>query len=167
MSDVRTHRVVLVALILAAAATARAQDAPRVRPRPEARLDYLGPRPHAIQAGFGVNAPLGTYVRVGFVGAGGVGWNAERSGASLRADVIARFAFDPFRERRWGVSLGGGLSLRHDSAVTEGSRWRPLLALVADLEGPTTGPIAPAIQLGLGGGARVGIVVRWADRERR
>jgi hypothetical protein len=154
---------------LAPAATASAQGGPtRLAPRPEARVDYLGTRPHALHAGLGVNVPAGTYVRVAFVGAGGASWRDGRRAGSARADVIARFAFDPFRERRWGLSAGGGVSVRYDGDAFDGRRrWRTLIALLLDLEGPRAGGVAPAFALGLGGGPRVGVILRSAGAGRR
>lgn len=163
-------RVVFLALMVAvAAAPLRAQQARlrRAQPRAEARVDYLGPDPHAVQAGLGANLPVGTYLRVGLIGAGGTSWSDGRTGGSLRADVIGRFSFDPFRERRWGLSAGGGLSVRYDRVASDRDRWRPLLALVVDLEGPRIRSVTPALQLGLGGGARVGAIIRAAAPDRR
>jgi hypothetical protein len=165
----RRHAIVLALTALTAAAipAGAQQRATRPQPRPEVRVDYLARSPDAIHAGIGLNVPLGTYVRVELVGAGGPSWNDGRSGASARADVITRFSFDPFLERRWGVSAGGGVSLRYDELSPSDDRWRPLIAIVLDLEGPVTGPVTPALQIGLGGGARVGMVLRAADRFRR
>lgn len=147
----------------------RAQEsARRLPPRPEARIDYLGPNPAAVHAGLGLNVPVGTYLRVGLVGAGGTAWLEGRAEASARADVVGRFTFDPFRERRWGLSAGGGLSARYDRRESDDrARWRALVALVVDLEGPRLGSVAPALQLGLGGGLRAGVIVRSADPNRR
>jgi hypothetical protein len=145
----------------------RAQTGARARASAEARVDYLGPNPNTLHAGAGLNVPVGTYLRVGVIAAGGTSWDDARSGTSLRFDVIGRFTFDPFRERRWGLSAGGGLSVRYDHAVRGSRQWRPLLALVVDVEGRRLGSIAPALQLGLGGGARVGAIIRGADPNRR
>jgi hypothetical protein len=163
-------RIALLALMIpAAAAPLCAQEAalPRARPRAEARVDYLGPDPHAVQVGLGVNVPAGTYLRVALIGAGGTSWNDGRTGGSVRADIVGRFSFDPFRERRWGLSAGGGLSVRYDQVTPERGRWRPLLALLVDIEGPRIGSVAPALQLGLAGGTRIGAIVRGAARDRR
>lgn len=116
----------------------------------------------------GVNVPVGTYLRVELVGAGGASWEDGRAGASARADVIGRFSFDPFRERRWGLSAGGGLSARYDQRVAEEQhRWRAFVAVVLDLEGPLIAGAAPALQVGLGGGVRIGLILRGADPRRR
>ena len=114
-----------------------------------------------------MNVPVGTYLRVELVGAGGASWEDGRAGASARADVIGRFSFDPFRERRWGLSAGGGVSARYDERADNRSRWRALIAVVVDLEGPIVGGTAPAFQLGLGGGMRAGLILRGADPRRR
>jgi hypothetical protein len=165
----RFRRVVLaVTALIAAAIPANAQRGTSpARPLPEVRVDYLGRNPDALHIGAGLNVPIGTYVRVELVGAGGPSWNEGRSEPSARADVITRFAFDPFRERDWGVSAGGGISVRYDELSPSDDRWRTLIAIVLDLEGPVRRTVTPALQLGLGGGARVGLVLRWGDRFRR
>jgi hypothetical protein len=156
-----------VTALAAAAIPANAQQGSPARVRPEVRVDYLGRHPDAVHAGVGLNVPIGTYVRVELVGAGGPSWDDSASGASSRADVIARFSFDPFRERRLGLSAGGGISIRYDELPPSDDRWRALIAIVLDLEGPPRGPVTPALQVGLGGGTRVGLVLRWGDRFRR
>jgi hypothetical protein len=159
------HAATVAAFALGALSRAtRAQDVARARAHGELRADYIGPRPHTVQIGAGVNLPVGPYLRVGVIGAGGVGWRDGQSGASGRADVIGRFALDPFREHRWGLSAGGGLSVRYDATgANSPHRWRALVALVIDLEGPRAGSVAPAVQLGLGGGLRAGVVLRGAQ----
>lgn len=119
------------------------------RPQPEFRVDAIGPAPYSIQAGAGLTWALGHYARVGV--AGGFG------GAETRADLTARIALDPFRQRRAGFSIGGGLSIRET----------PRLLGVVELEGPARAGWLPAVQLGLGGGARAGLILRRAVRGRR
>ena len=162
-ATIAAHAV--IALLLVPVQATRAQGLARARPRGELRVDYIGPHPHTLQVGGGVNLPVGPYLRVGVIGAGGVGWRDGRSAApSARADVVGRFAFDPFREHRWGLSAGGGLSVRYDEAGADGRRrWRALVALVIDLEGARAGSIVPAVQLGLGGGLRAGVILRGAQ----
>ena len=80
-----------------------------------------------------------------------------RHAASGRVDAIARFLLDPFREMPLGLSLGGGVSVPYASGDTA---TRPYLTAVVDIEGRRRGGLTPALQLGLGGGARVGLVLR-------
>ena len=160
--------VVLAALVVAPPVGAQSEIR-RPPPRPEVRADYLDPL--TAHAGAGVNVPLGTYVRLGLIGGAGTSWRHGAPATSARADVVARFAFDPFRERRWGPSAGGGLSVRYDHDPDESGRlrgrWRTFIAVFLDLEGRRVGSLAPAVQLGLGGGLRVGLIVRAAAAYRR
>jgi hypothetical protein len=144
----------LVATLLAGAAGAQA--APRLQP--EARLDGMTGAAWAVHAGLGVTAPLGTYVRYGIVGALGGG----AFGVSGRTDLIARFTLDPFREKRWAPYGVGGISVRYGGSST----WANLL-LLAGIEGPAGRGVAPAIELGFGGGFRVGVTLRRAFARRR
>lgn len=163
MSGVSAARTcaLLLALLWASAGRAAAQS-PARRLQPELRVDVLGPTPTAAQAGVGVVAALGYYVRLGVIGSAGAALDAP-SGASARADVIARFLLDPFHQSRWGISAGGGLSVRHDP----GMGTRPRLALVLDVEPPGRGRWGTALQVGLGGGVRAGVGVRRRVEGRR
>lgn len=135
---------------------------------PELRGDVILGRQAAVQLGAGVQVPAGYYVRVGVDGA--VGVRIEDAGASTRSrlggrlDVLARFLLDPFRQTSYGLSLGGGMSLRAE----QGDRVRPVLLVAAEIEGRrSTRGVVPALQVGLGGGARVGIVLRWGAQGAR
>ncbi|HEX3867166.1 MAG TPA: hypothetical protein VHV78_10445, partial [Gemmatimonadaceae bacterium] len=123
----------------------------------EYRADAIVGSGTALEAGGGAVVPLGAYVRLGIDGAAGETWRSELSSASGRVDAIGRFLLDPYREDRIGFSLGGGVSVplvQHETHV------RPYLAAVMDVEGRMRGPITPAVQIGLGGGARIGFVLR-------
>jgi len=137
------------------AAVSRAQTTP---PRyAEYRADAIVGRGTAVQGGLGVTVPLGIYVRLGVDAAAGATWRDQTSRASGRVDLIGRFLLDPFRETPLGLSLGGGLSVPY----TDGdAHLRPYLTVVVDVEGRMRGPLTPALQLGLGGGARIGLVLR-------
>jgi hypothetical protein len=63
----------------------------------------------------------------------------------------------PFRETPIGLSLGGGVSVPY---VRGDTHLRPYLATVIDIEGHMRGRVTPAVQIGLGGGTRVGFVLR-------
>ena len=118
--------------------------------QPEIRFETLGPRYQGL-LGVALHVPVGRYVRVGF---GGTGF------AVGRTDLIARFSFDPYREMRWALSTGGGLS--YDAELKE-----LFLALHADLEGPRMRGSTPFVSAGLAGGARYAVGIRRAFPNRR
>lgn len=131
--------------------------APALAQQSELRVDVLGPAPYSVQPGVGAIVPLGYYVRV----SADVGY-APRSSANLvsdhwRADLLTRVTLDPFRQQRWGFSIGGGLSVRRHA----------YLAAIADLEGPEMHGVLPALQVGLSGGLRAAVIVRRAVKGRR
>lgn len=165
MTDGRARAATVAALIvLAAASPARAQQ-PRTPIAPELRLDIIGTRPTSVQGAVGVEMPAGYYVRVGLLA--GAGPTIDRDGATRaagRVDVLARFLIDPFQQSRWGFSAGAGVSLRADP----GERVRPRLLVAVDLEGRRTRRgLTPAVQVGLGGGVRGGVGLRWSGRGAR
>jgi hypothetical protein len=123
----------------------------------EYRADVIVARAVATQAGAGAVVPLGVYVRLGVDGAAGATWHDGAAHASGRVDAISRFLLDPYREAPFGLSLGGGVSVPY--AIGD-RRVRPYLTAVIDVEGRSHGPFTPALQIGLGGGARVGFVLR-------
>ena len=86
-----------------------------------------------------------------------------------RTDFVSRFSLDPFRQSRWAPYAGGGISGRYRSELDGGSR--AYLLIFLGVEGPLPlGEMAgwvPAFELGLGGGARVGIVLRQGINARR
>ena len=146
----------LAALLLASSGSvATAQAAAPVQF--EGRVDALTGGDWAVHAGFGVTAPLGTYVRFGTVG--GIGGGAN--GLSGRTDLIARFTLDPFRTKRWAPYGTGGVSAFY------GESSRTSLLLLMGLEGPPRGGLAPAIEFGFGGGFRAGVALRQAFPRRR
>ena len=79
--------------------------------------------------------------------------------------------FDPVREQqqqfvpaidvdfgpRWEFNFGAGVGVTNLAAPTA---WKPYLACVVDLELKRTSGWTPAIQVGLGGGTRVGLGLR-------
>jgi hypothetical protein len=153
-----------IALLAVASAPASAQQA-RIPIVPELRIDVLGADPTSVQGAVGVEIPTGYYVRIGLLA--GAGATIEPDGASRaagRVDVLARFLIDPFRQSRWGFSAGAGVSLRADP----GDKARPQLLAALDLEGRRSrGGLSPSLQVGLGGGVRGGIGLRWSGRGAR
>jgi hypothetical protein len=131
----------------------------------EVRADGIIARTSSVEAGYGLSVPAGIYVRTGFVA--GVGAGAH--GAEGRTDFVARFSMDPFRQSSWAPYGGAGLSGRYRHSADGASRGYLLVFL--GLEGPlASGKAAgwvPAFELGLGGGARVGFVLRRGVLGRR
>jgi len=158
---------------LAAAATfvwtagvAQAQAAPRPRtPRwqPEARADFIGARAATAHLGAGISIPASTYVRLGLVAAAGQSWSDGEAHAAGRVDGLVRFVVDPLREFRWAPYASGGVGAIYDHS----DDWRVVLVGVIGIEGPASGSIIPAVEVGFGGGARVGVVLRRTMPGRR
>jgi len=162
----RLIRAAAAALIAASLARARAGAQANVPApfwiQPELRADLLAAHATSGQLGAALSIPLGLYVRGSLAAGAGTAWRDGRSTAAGRIDATARFLLDPFRERRWGpYGLAGG-SVRYYA-----DRWRPYLLLGVGIEGPAHRRFVPAIELGLGGGARVGIAIRRAIPDRR
>jgi hypothetical protein len=144
---------------------ATAQQPPMARAAPEVRIDLIAGHEPAVQLGAGVQIAAGYYARVGLDAALGVPFGSDaaaglpRHGIDGRLDLLARFLLDPFRQTAYGVSVGGGASLRAE----QGDRSRPFLLVALDVEGRrSTKGVVPALQLGLGGGMRIGVVLRRA-----
>jgi hypothetical protein len=142
-------------LTLGALHRAAAQDAPPAYV--EYRADAIINRGVAAQGGLGIVLPLGMYVRLGIDGAAGVTHIDGAMRGSGRVDAIGRFLLDPFREVPVAVSVGGGVSVPY---VNDGTRTRPYATVVVDVEGRRKRGMTPAVQVGLGGGARIGVVIR-------
>ena len=153
------HLATAAALACVAVNGARAQQRPT--PYAEYRADVMSGRNTAAQAGAGLVLPFGIYVRTSLDGAVGATWRDGLARASGRADLVSRFLLDPFRETPVVLSLGGGVSVPY---VDGDTRVRPYLTAVVDVEGRLRGRITPAFQIGLGGGVRVGVVLRTSPR---
>jgi hypothetical protein len=156
-----TARTTFAALLLAVGSPLmlHAQAAQQMKVEPEIRLDaIISARQSSLQAGAGADIPVGYYVRIGMIGAVGARLGGDAQGAVGRVDLLGRFLLDPFRQSSVGLSAGGGVSLRAE----RGEGVRPFLIGVLDLEGRrSAGGISPALQVGLGGGVRIGAALRW------
>jgi hypothetical protein len=159
-----SHGVVLAVIIASltiASARAQAQSPPAYT---EYRADAIVGRGSAAEAGLGAVLPLGVYVRLGIDAAAGATWRDGETRASGRVDAIGRFLLDPFRETPIALSLGGGVSVPYADGD---KRVRPYITAVMDIEGRMRGPVTPALEVGLGGGARLGLVLRTSPRRWR
>lgn len=146
------HLALGVATAFTAATALHAQ-----KPQPEARVDVLGPTPYSMAPGVGLIFPFGYYVRAGAAVGYAVPLETRPAHDQWSADLIARVTLDPFREQRWALSVGGGLSFRR----------RTFLTAIVDLEGPEKGGVLPALQIGLSGGFRAAVILRRAVPGRR
>ena len=156
----------LLSLIALAPAAGAQQVARSSLPPLELRVDAIDVRsPHSgtLQAGVGANLPLGSYVRLEIDGAGGVTRRDSIDYDSGRVDVLARFLLDPFAETPWGLSIGGGIS----AIFRDGARTHEYLVVIIDAEAPRIRSVVPTVQLGLGGGVRVGVIARAARARQR
>ena len=148
-------RLACTAVVLGAAARPAAAQA-----RAQLRADVLTGDRLAVHAGAGVETDAGLYARLALVGGAGVSDVGGDGAASARVEGVARFLLDPLRESRRGPYLGGGVGVRYD----DGDRARGYLLAVIGVEGggPGRRGWAPALEVGIGGGARVSVVLRRA-----
>jgi hypothetical protein len=123
----------------------------------EIRVDVLGPPPVSVQPAFAYTVFAGYYARISAIAGYSVKERSDLVADRWRGDVIARFLLDPFRQQRWALSIGAGLSVRRHT----------YLAAVLDLEGPETRGFLPAVQVGLSGGVRGAVLLRRAVPQRR
>jgi hypothetical protein len=114
-----------------------------------------------VLGGGGIVVPAGNYTRISVDGSLGAEVHTSATQLAGRADIVARFLLDPLREMPWAVSLGGGLSVPY---ARDMQGVHPLLTAVVDVEGRRRGRLTPALQVGLGGGARVALVFRASPR---
>jgi len=146
-------------------AAARSQGLPQQPVQVEGRLDAIVARTTGVEAGLGLSVPSGIYMRTGLV----AGIGAGRHGVEGRTDLISRFSLDPFRQSRWAPYGGAGVSGRYRSKLDGGSH--AYLMIFLGVEGPlspgATAGIVPAFELGLGGGARFGVILRRGINARR
>jgi hypothetical protein len=155
---------VTVGLALALPATAVAQINEQ-HLQAEGRLDAIIARTTGVEAGLGLSVPAGIYMRSGLV----AGIGAGRHGLEGRTDLISRFSLDPFRQSNWAPYGGAGISGRYRSRLDGGAR--AYLLVFLGVEGPLppgrTSGVMPAFEVGLGGGARVAVVLRRGINARR
>ncbi len=147
---------------LAAQSTVRVSLAPS-GPQWELRLEGIAARTSALQGGVAANIPAGRYVRLGGLVAAGSAWRAGAPRASARAEGLAHFLLDPFRESRLGLYGIGGVSVMYDGF----EHTRPNIVVGLGVEGTPRNGRVMAAELALGGGVRAAVVVRRARRTGR
>ena len=105
----------------------------------------------------GSNVPAGYYVRVGSVVAVAREFGADHA-TVWRAELTGRFLVDPFAEWRWGPYAGGGVA----ADWRAGRAGRAALLLIAGTDLPSRAAWRPAVELSVGGGARLALVLKRA-----
>ncbi len=154
----------LAAVVIAFPIALEAQSfAFQPRVQPEWRADALFGSPTGAELGWGANVPVGYYLRLTATAAVGVARRDDRVVAAARVDVASRYLLDPFREFRWGPYAGGGLTTRW----ADRRGWRSDLLVLLGIEGPESHGWRTAIEVGAGGGARLGVVLRPARKNGR
>ena len=124
----------------------------------EMRADLLAGPPAGAQVGAGANVTAGSYIRIGADAALGASSRDGGAVASGRVDLVSRYLLDPFRQFRLGPYVGGGFTAQWDRRAN----WRGDLLVLIGVEGPVHAGWRTAVELGLGGGARLGVVLRRA-----
>jgi hypothetical protein len=124
----------------------------------ETRIDALGGPPAGAQLGIGANVAPDYYLRIGADAAFGAAARNGTAVAAGRVDIISRYLLDPLHEFRWGPYAGAGMTALWDQRAN----WRADLLLVLGIEGPVHAGWRTSVELGLGGGARLGVVLRRA-----
>ena len=161
-------RAALPLALAAATSLAGPAQAQRLRGpggyRLESRLEVIAARHATYAIGPGVAYPLSSYARAavwvtggGPIGDGGT--DDDVDGLVARAEGVVRFHLDPFKERERGFYAGAGIGVRWMSHVS-GTEY---LMLQFGLERKVGKAIA-AVELGVGDGARLAIVVRQPRR---
>lgn len=151
------RRTAFALLLLAVAQPVGAQGfvfVPRVQP--EVRAEAVLARHASALVMGGANVPVGLYVRVGAAAGAGVADSGDGTVVATRADLSLRFLLDPFAEHAWGPYAGGGLTVRRDG----GEPARAGLLLILGVEGRRAHRWTPAVEVALGEGVRLAVVLR-------
>lgn len=132
--------------------------------RLESRFEVVAARHTTYGIGPGVAYPLSSYARAAVWVTGGrpIGeFGTENDVTNLvgRAEAVVRFLLDPFKERERGFYAGAGVGVRWVSHVS-GTEY---LMLLVGLEGEVA-KVLTAVELGVGDGARLAVVVRQPRR---
>ena len=156
----RTFAIVAAVVVAVGASSGRTIAAQGVAFTPrtqwELRTDVIVGRTTTLALAAGANMPTGTFVRTGVLVALGAAPRGGRNAVVWRADAVARYLLDPFREIRWGAYGGAGITASWNAR----DRGRADLLLVAGLEGPAARGWRASAEVGIGGGSRIGLALR-------
>ena len=147
---------VVIALTLLAARAAESQ----ARSALEVRVDGIAAsRVTTVHLGVGGTRVVSRNLELQLVIGGGTAFREGSSddAAAGRGDLLARFAPLPTDGRRWGAYVASGLS----ALVERGTSGRAVLALLVGIEGGRARETRSFVELGVGGGVRLGAGVRF------
>jgi hypothetical protein len=150
-----------VAVVLLAHATAAAAQVSHQSPQPEIGVDAIAGRATAFQVAAGAALPTGDYLWLG----GDLGFGVVTGhdvGPSMRFDATGRFHPDQNHDAAWGPYLVAGLSYLANAHQRGGV----YVVGGIGLHAPAQRGVVPALEVGLGGGLRFGVVIRRAGRRR-
>lgn len=155
-------RALIAVAGVAVARHAPAQQAPGPTLRPSvAATAIIGTHTLGLVSA-GLERDAGLYARLGLTA--GVGASVTGNGRAVgEIAATGRFLLDPLRQSSRGVYATGGLALR----VERAARPRALVLAGLGVEGRPLGRIVPAVEAGVGGGARVSVVLRPVRPGRR
>ncbi len=146
--------VIVLTLLAGRAAESQARSALEVR------VDGIAAR-HVttVHLGVGGTRVLSRNLEIQLVIAGGTAFRDGSSDnpAAGRGDLLARFAPLPADRQRWSAYVAGGLS----ALVERGTSGRAVLALLVGMEGGRARETRTFVELGVGGGVRLGAGVRF------
>lgn len=135
------------------------------RLRASLRVDALVDADPATQVGVGVFTRSAYNVRTGLdLGVGAVSRGGDWRSAG-RADLIARWLSDPFRQGRWALHAGGGVGLRVERRAVP--QTVAIVLLGVERRGARDAAWVPGVEIGLGGGLRLGATLRQDAYRRR
>lgn len=146
----------VIALTLVAARAGASQQ----RSALEVRVDGIAAsHVTTVHLGVGGTRVVSRNLEVQLVLGGGTAFreHSDDNAAAGRADLLARFAPLPADRQRWSAYVAGGLS----TLVERGTRGRAVLALLVGMEGGRARETRSFVELGVGGGLRVGAGVRF------
>lgn len=126
----------------------------------EVRVDAIAAsRVTTVHLGVGATRVVSRNLEVQLVIGGGSAFREGSSddAAAGRADLLARFAPLPADRQRWSAYVAGGLS----GLVERGTSGRAVLALLVGMEGGRARETRSFVELGVGGGLRLGAGVRF------
>jgi hypothetical protein len=155
---------------LVASALGAQSGPPLPRITNEAQVNARWSRSNALEVGWSVIIPASPYIRTSLTAATGRILRDQVWQRESRYEITTRFLLDPFRQSRYGLSFGAGAGTTNSDGLfgranplgERPQRWRPFMAVIADLELRKSAGLTPAVQVGIGSGIRAGLVVRSA-----